>query len=665
MSTNQNLMQHMRELIDRIKAADVAYYRDDNPTMTDREYDLLVDELKELEITTGLILSGSPTQTVSGEILKELTPVRHTKPMLSADKTKSVDEMLQFANGRPVVLSWKLDGLTLVLRYEGGEFKQAITRGREGIIGEDVTHTVRTFMNVPMCIPCTDKFEVRGEGVISWAHFEKINLSLSEPYSHPRNLAAGSVRMLDARESGKRYLEFFAFDLISDSIEEQSKATQLQFLAENGFDVVPYVYTDTHDADELRELITDFKPAEYGYPVDGVIMEYDNLVYGRSLGATGHHENRLMALKWEDELYETECTGLDVAVTRTGMVSLTATFKPVEIDGTMVSRAYVHNFTIYKNLALGIGDKLMVYKANKIIPQIAENLTRNGDKLFTVPDKCPICGGHVKITGENETEELQCMNLECKGKLLGELCTFVSKEAHDITGLSKSTLSLLIEKEFIKGPLDLFYLKDCRGMLVTLQGLGAKKVDKILESIEKCRKTTLPKFLYGLSIPLIGRSVSKQLNIVEEKRAREKGLKTAFDSFIKDMDSQYDFTCLEDFGFAKASSLKNYFEENQRYITELAAEFQFEEVSQETVKDGLNGAIFCITGTLTEFANRAALVEKIESLGGKVTGSVTKKTNYLINNDTLSKSSKNVKAMQLGVPIISEKEFLNKFIKKC
>lgn len=240
MSTNQNLMQHMRELIDRIKAADVAYYRDDNPTMTDREYDLLVDELKELETTTGLILSGSPTQTVPGEILKELTPVRHTKPMLSADKTKSVDEMLRFANGRPVVLSWKLDGLTIVLRYEGGEFKQAITRGREGIIGEDVTHTVRTFMNVPMCIPCADKFKVRGEGVISWAHFEKLNLSLSEPYSHPRNLAAGSVRMLDARESGKRYLEFFAFDLISDSIEEHSKAAQLQFLAENGFDVVPY-----------------------------------------------------------------------------------------------------------------------------------------------------------------------------------------------------------------------------------------------------------------------------------------------------------------------------------------------------------------------------------------------------------------------------------------
>ena len=270
MSTNQNLMQHMRELIDRIKAADVAYYRDDNPTMTDREYDLLVDELKELETTTGLILSGSPTQTVSGEILKELTPVRHTKPMLSADKTKSVDEMLRFANGRPVVLSWKLDGLTLVLRYEGGEFKQAITRGREGIIGEDVTHTVRTFMNVPMCIPCADKFEVRGEGVISWAHFEKLNLSLSEPYSHPRNLAAGSVRMLDARESGKRYLEFFAFDLISDSIEEHSKAAQLQFLAENGFDVVPYC-----DIPERPEFV-------FWHPPYWDIIQYFDVMYKAS-----------------------------------------------------------------------------------------------------------------------------------------------------------------------------------------------------------------------------------------------------------------------------------------------------------------------------------------------------------------------------------------------
>ena len=477
MSTNQNLMQHMRELIDRIKAADVAYYRDDNPTMTDREYDLLVEELKGLETTTGLILSGSPTQTVSGEILKELTPVRHTKPMLSADKTKSVDEMLRFANGRPVVLSWKLDGLTLVLRYEGGEFKQAITRGREGIIGEDVTHTVRTFMNVPMCIPCADKFEVRGEGVISWAHFEKINLSLSEPYSHPRNLAAGSVRMLDARESGKRYLEFYAFDLISDSVEEQSKTAQLQFLAENGFDVVPYVHTDTHDADELRKLIADFKPAEYGYPVDGVIMEYDNLVYGRSLGATGHHENRLMALKWEDELYETECTGLDVAVTRTGMVSLTATFKPVEIDGTMVSRAYVHNFTIYKNLALGVGDKLMVYKANKIIPQIAENRTKSGELDY--PHTCPCCGSMLTFhTLPGGSKQLFCENPSCAAKLVQKFDHFCEKTRMNIEGLSATTLEKFIGHGWIKNFGDLYALEQHREDIIQTEGFGVKSYDR-------------------------------------------------------------------------------------------------------------------------------------------------------------------------------------------
>lgn len=538
MSTNQNLMQHMRELIDRIKAADVAYYRDDNPTMTDREYDLLVDELKELEITTGLILSGSPTQTVSGEILKELTPVRHTKPMLSADKTKSVDEMLQFANGRPVVLSWKLDGLTLVLRYEGGEFKQAITRGREGIIGEDVTHTVRTFMNVPMCIPCTDKFEVRGEGVISWAHFEKINLSLSEPYSHPRNLAAGSVRMLDARESGKRYLEFFAFDLISDSIEEQSKATQLQFLAENGFDVVPYVYTDTHDADELRELITDFKPAEYGYPVDGVIMEYDNLVYGRSLGATGHHENRLMALKWEDELYETECTGLDVAVTRTGMVSLTATFKPVEIDGTMVSRAYVHNFTIYKNLALGIGDKLMVYKANKIIPQIAENRTKSGELDY--PHTCPCCGSRLTFhTLPGGSKQLFCENPSCAAKLVQKFDHFCEKTRMNIEGLSATTLEKFIGHGWIKNFGDLYALEQHREDIIQTEGFGVKSYERLQESIEKSRHCTLAKFIAGLGIPMVGRHAGRDL---------DRYFGGSWEAFESAIQSGFDFTQLPNFG---------------------------------------------------------------------------------------------------------------------
>lgn len=651
MSTNQNLMQHMRELIDCIKAADVAYYRDDNPTMTDREYDLLVDELKELETTTGLILSGSPTQTVPGEILKELTPVRHTKPMLSADKTKSVDEMLRFANGRPVVLSWKLDGLTIVLRYEGGEFKQAITRGCEGIIGEDVTHTVRTFMNVPMCIPCTDKFEVRGEGVISWAHFEKINLSLSEPYSHPRNLAAGSVRMLDARESGKRYLEFFAFDLISDSIEEQSKTAQLQFLAENGFDVVPYVYTDAHDADELRKLIADFKPAEYGYPVDGVIMEYDNLVYGRSLGATGHHENRLMALKWEDELYETECTGLDVAVTRTGMVSLTATFKPVEIDGTMVSRAYVHNFTIYKNLALGVGDKLMVYKANKIIPQIAENRTKSGELDY--PHTCPCCGSRLTFhTLPGGSKQLFCENPSCAAKLVQKFDHFCEKTRMNIEGLSATTLEKFIGHGWIKNFGDLYALEQHREDIIQTDGFGVKSYERLQESIEKSRHCTLAKFIAGLGIPMVGRHAGRDL---------DRYFGGSWEAFESAIQGGFDFTQLPNFGKTMHNNIYKWYadEEEAKLWRPLLDKIIFEKETTNMSTNTTNpfyGKTVVATGKLENYT-RDGIQMRLLELGAKPGSSVSKNTDYLIVGEKAG--SKLAKAQQLGVKTLTEQEFEN------
>ena len=639
------LLKEMRELVEELNIYAHAYYMEDTSLISDYEYDKKYDRLKELEKVTGIILANSPTINVGSETVSELEKVEHDHPMLSLDKTKDINEVESFMNGLPGLAMLKMDGLTISVKYIDGKLIAAETRGN-GIIGENVLHTANSFVNLPKEIPYKEELEIyiKDNGI-----------------KNIRNLTAGSVRQLDNSVTKERKIKFVAWKAVR-GIDGNSFMKRLQILDLLGFEVVPWVKVDNIEENikRLRETAR-----EKDVPIDGIVFSYDDIDYSESLGNTSHHVRSQLAYKFADDKFETVIRDVEWSMGKTGQLTPVAVFDPVEIDDTIVERASLHNVSIFKSYELSVGDTITVYKANMIIPQIAENLTRNSDKLFTVPDKCPICGGHVKITGENETEELQCMNLECKGKLLGELCTFVSKEAHDITGLSKSTLSLLIEKEFIKGPLDLFYLKDCRGMLVTLQGLGAKKVDKILESIEKCRKTTLPKFLYGLSIPLIGRSVSKQLNIVEEKRAREKGLKTAFDSFIKDMDSQYDFTCLEDFGFAKASSLKNYFEENQRYITELAAEFQFEEISQETVKDVLNGAIFCITGTLTEFANRAALVEKIESLGGKVTGSVTKKTNYLINNDTLSKSSKNVKAMQLGIPIISEKEFINKFVKKC
>lgn len=676
------LLKEMRELVEELNIYAHAYYMEDTSLISDYEYDKKYDRLKELEKVTGIILANSPTINVGSETVSELEKVEHDHPMLSLDKTKDINEVESFMNGLPGLAMLKMDGLTISVKYIDGKLVAAETRGN-GIIGENVLHTANSFVNLPKEIPYKDEVVVDGEAVMEIHHYtylkelKDIDLKKDgerkglfgeelEKYikdngiKNIRNLTAGSVRQLDNSVTKERKIKFIAWKAVR-GIDGNSFMKRLQILDLLGFEVVPWVKVDNIEENikKLRETAR-----EKDVPIDGIVFSYDDIDYSESLGNTSHHVRSQLAYKFADDKFETVIRDVEWSMGKTGQLTPVAVFDPVEIDDTIVERASLHNVNIFKSYELSVGDTITVYKANMIIPQIAENLTRNGDKLFTVPDKCPICGGHVKITGENETEELQCMNLECKGKLLGELCTFVSKEAHDITGLSKSTLSLLIEKEFIKGPLDLFYLKDCRGMLVTLQGLGAKKVDKILESIEKCRKTTLPKFLYGLSIPLIGRSVSKQLNTVEEKRAREKGLKTAFDSFIKDMDSQYDFTCLEDFGFAKASSLKNYFEENQRYITELAAEFQFEEISQETIKDGLNGAIFCITGTLTEFANRAALVEKIESLGGKVTGSVTKKTNYLINNDTLSKSSKNVKAMQLGIPIISEKEFLNKFVKK-
>lgn len=649
MSTNQELVQHMRVLIDRIKAADVAYYRDDNPTMTDREYDLLVDELDKLEAVTGTILSGSPTLAVPGEILKGLKTVRHTKPMLSADKTKSVDELIRFANGRPVVLSWKLDGLTLVLRYEGGVFKQAITRGREGIIGEDVTHTVRTFVNVPMHIPCTDKFEVRGEGVISWANFEKINLSLAEPYSHPRNLAAGSVRMLDASEAGKRYLEFFAFDLISKSIEDQSKIGQLQFLAQNGFDVVPYVYTDTHDADDLRALIAGFNPAEYGYPADGVIMEYDNLVYGKSLGATGHHENRLMALKWEDELYETECTGLDAAVTRTGMVSLTATFKPVEIEGTMVSRAYVHNLTIFQNLALGVGDKLMVYKANKIIPQIAENRTKSGG--LEPPNTCPCCGSALTIhTTPRGSQQLFCENPSCAAKLVQKFDHFCEKTRMNIEGLSATTLEKFIGHGWIRNFGDLYTLAQHREDIIQTAGFGVKSYERLQESVEKSRHCTLAKFIAGLGIPMVGRHAGRDL---------DRYFGGSWEAFESAIQSGFDFTKLPNFGETMHSNIYKWYADTAEaeLWRPLLDKIIFE---KETVNMSANmdnpffGKTVVATGKLEHYT-RDGIQMKLLELGAKPGSSVSKNTDYLIVGEKAG--SKLAKAQQLGVKTLTEQEF--------
>lgn len=449
-------LERMRALIARLTEADIAYYKNDEPIMSDWEYDQLTDELASLERDTGLVLSGSPTQKVSGEILETLTEVRHTKPMLSAGKTKSVEDLVKFAAKRPVLLSWKMDGLTLVLRYESGELKQAITRGREGIVGEDVTHTVRTFLNVPLTVPTKGSFEVRGEGVISWANFHKINSSLEEPYTHPRNLASGSVRKLDAGESKKRRLEFWAFELVSDYLEPESKLGQQTFLQDNGFSVVPYIYLDVlHSEQMIRDAIKNMDPKKFAYPVDGLIMEYEEIRYGKSLGATGHHENRLIALKWEDGLYDTHFRGVELATTRTGMVSITGLFDPVNIDGTLVGRAYLHNLDVFDEFQFGIGDKIRVYKANMIIPQIADNSTQSN--TYVLPMTCPCCGEPLTVKRTSGgTRQLYCVNPHCAAKLVQKFAHFCEKTRMNIEGLSATTLEKLIGHGWVRNFGDLY-----------------------------------------------------------------------------------------------------------------------------------------------------------------------------------------------------------------
>ena len=641
-------IKRMKELTAKIREADTAYYRDDKPIMTDRDYDALTDELKSLEQNTGLTLSGSPTQRVPGEILEELTPVRHTRPMLSADKTKSVDDLVKFAGTRDVVLSWKLDGLTLVLRYNYGRLQQAITRGREGIIGEDVTHTVRTFLNVPLTVPVREPFEVRGEGVISWANFKKINLSLEEPYSHPRNLAAGSVRKLDAAEAGKRFLEFFAFDLVTD-LKIQTKCWQMDFMETNGFSVVPHVKLSRMDADSIKAAVEQMDPKHYGYPVDGLIMEYDDVSYGKSLGATGHHENRLIALKWQDELFETRFLGIELATTRTGMVSITGLFEPVEIDGTAVSRAYLHNLDIFDEFQFGVGDRIQVYKANMIIPQIARNDTQSN--TFTLPMTCPCCGEPLAVrTTSGGTRHLFCENPHCTAKLVQKFDHFCEKTRMDIEGLSATTLEKFIGHGWIRNFGDLYDLEQYRDEIVSTEGFGEKSFERLQASIERSRNCTLAKFIAGLGIPMVGRHAGRDLDAY---------FHGSWDEFENAIISGFDFTQLTDFGETMHKNIYQWYQdaEEAKLWRPLLSKINFIKESS-TMNTNYNtpfyGKTVVATGKLENYT-RDGIQAKLLELGAKPSSSVTKKTDYLIVGEKAG--SKLTKAQQLGIKTLTEAEF--------
>lgn len=639
--------ERMLELIRRLKDADIAYYRDDNPVMSDRDYDALMDELKNLEQDTGLILSGSPTQKVSGEILEELTPVRHTRPMLSADKTKSIDDLIKFAGGRDVILSWKMDGLTLVLRYNNGLLEQAITRGREGIIGEDVTHTVRTFTNVPLSIPSHAKFEVRGEGVISWENFEKINLSLDEPYRSPRNLAAGSVRKLDAAEAGKRHLEFFAFDLVTD-MQLSTKHEQLEFLKHNGFAVVPYFRLSAASPIELTKAIEQADLKKFGYPADGLILEYDDIAYGKSLGFTGHHENRLIALKWEDELFETRFLGVELATTRTGMVSITGLFEPVEIDGATVSRAYLHNLDVFDEFQFGIGDSIKVYKANMIIPQIAQNDTQSN--TFILPMTCPCCGEHLSVkhtTGG--TRQLYCENPHCAAKLVQKFNHFCEKTRMNIEGLSATTLEKFIGHGWIRNFGDLYDLEKHREDIINTEGFGVKSYERLQASIEKSRHCTLAQFIAGLGIPMVGRHAGRDL---------DRYFHGSWESFEQAIRDGFDFTKLPDFGETMHNNIYTWYadKEEEALWRPLLEKIEFikENLTMSIKITPLYGKTVVATGKLENYT-RDGIQSKLLELGAKPANSVTKKTDYLIVGEKAG--SKLTKARQLGIPTLSEQDF--------
>ncbi len=644
-------LERMRELIEQLTEADVAYYKNDAPIMTDLEYDRLTEELASLERDTGLVLSGSPTQKVSGEILESLAEVRHTKPMLSAGKTKSIEDLVRFAATHAVMLSWKLDGLTLVLRYESGELKQAITRGREGIIGEDVTHTVRTFRNVPLTIPTQDSFEVRGEGVISWESFRKINASLEESYTHPRNLASGSVRKLDAGEASKRWLEFWAFELVSDYLEPKSKLAQQQFLQRNGFSVVPYVFLDAgHSEQDVRDAVAGLDPKDFAYPVDGLIMEYEDIRYGKSLGATGHHENRLIALKWVDELYETRFRGVELATTRTGMVSITGLFDPVSIDGTLVSRAYLHNLDIFEEFQFGIGDKISVYKANMIIPQIADNKTQSN--TYVLPMTCPCCGELLMVRHTaGGTRQLYCGNPHCAAKLVQKFTHFCEKTRMGIEGLSAATLEKFIGHGWVRNFGDLYDLEQHREEIIHSEGFGAKSFDRLQTAIEKSRCCTLAKFIAGLGIPMVGRHAGRDL---------DKYFHGSWAEFEAAIINGFDFTQLPDFGETMHNNIYAWYAdaEEAKLWRPLLRKIQFETKENLTMETTMNnpfaGKTVVATGKLEHYT-RDGIQEKLISLGAHPSSAVSKKTDYLIVGEKAG--SKLTKAQQLGVKTLTEQEF--------
>lgn len=621
------------------------YYVLDNPTISDAEYDKKFDALFALENEANFWLANSPTRKVQGAVLDCFIKVEHTKPMLSAAKTKDVNEIKKFLSGNAFYCSYKLDGLTLVVRYNNGKFVQAVTRGT-GTIGEDVTEQAKMIPNLPMCIPYDGDLELRGECVVSWDNFNKINDGLENRYSHPRNLAAGSLRNLDTNITKARNLSYVVFECVSDLYDEDvlfdSKWDELGYLDYLGFETVERCHGTVEDC------VEDMKPERYKYPVDGAIFELCMKSYSKSLAATSHHEGCRMALKWADEIYETTLLDVEWNPTRTGLISPVAIFEEVDLDGALTTRATLHNLSIIKQLELGIGDKLTIYRSNMVIPKIDDNLTRSN--TLVIPGKCPCCGAEVIVKDTDNSQVLMCPNPDCSAKKIAQFTHFVSRKCMNIDGLSEKTLETLISHGFLRKFRDIYHLSNHRQQLIHLDGYGKKSIEKLLKSIEDSRSVKLENFITALGIPNIGLSAAKTIS---------KHCKGNYKEFINAYFYwRFDWTTLEDFGNVMADSINNYLRDNLEKVNDLAEEMNFILPEEYSVSDNpFNGKTICVTGKLNSFT-RDTINEKIISLGAKVAGSVSKKTDYLITNES-SGSSKYKKAIDLNIPIITEDEFLN------
>lgn len=654
MSGQAEKQKRIKELIDVLQEASRAYYAENREIISNFEYDRLYEELEKLEAETGIVLANSPTVSVGYEAVEELPKERHESPMLSLGKTKDKEELRDWLKGNPAILSWKLDGLTVVLKYRAGKLAKAVTRGN-GEVGEVITNNARVFKNIPVQIAYQGELTLRGEAVITYSDFEKINAQIGDVdarYKNPRNLCSGSVRQLNNEITAGRNVRFFAFCLVNaEGVDfENSREKQLIFLREQGFEVVEY---EKVTEDNILDAIFRFekKIETCDMPSDGLVLIYEDIAYGHSLGSTAKFPRDSIAFKWADELSETKLQEIEWSASRTGLINPVAIFEPVELEGTTVSRASVHNISIVKSLKLGIGDRITVYKANMIIPQIGENLTKSG--TVEIPKVCPVCGGRTEISKVNEVESLYCTNPDCSAKKIKAFSLFVSRDALNIDGLSEATLEKLIGKGFISHYADIFHLGRFQEEITGMEGFGEKSCQNLLNNVEASRKTTLPRVIYGLGIANIGLANAKMI-CRYFKDDLEKMKKAKMD----------ELAAIDGVGNVIAAAFCEYFEKetNRKELSELQKELILETKEQEENRNLLE-KVFVVTGSLTHFDSRSALKEEVERRGGKVTGSVTKKTDALINNDNTSASSKNKKAKELGIPILTEEAFIEEYLK--